>query len=146
MLYIPVHYRLYEVVPKLVFETIPAAIIWRLFDDRILFMADVIWEHFGGKEHPVTINSWHWGGPLDDCGLRTPQSDTGEWTSQHRRGAALDHHIKDIAAEEARQEIIKNREKFKFITRLEVGPTIDWVHADTANTLSPDGVIVLFQK
>jgi hypothetical protein len=49
--------------------------------------------------------------------------------------------IKSVTAEEARVEIVKNRDKFKYITTLE--SDVNWLHADCRNAVGVGGAIVM---
>lgn len=131
MIYTTKYFKPQELVSKEVFNELlsKAWIIWNLFDDRILLSADQIREHFG---RGITINSWHIGGPLNNCGWRAPGIGVKAKFSQHFFGRALDLHINGVDAEEARQVIIRNRAKFPHVRRMEEG--VAWVHIDNANT------------
>ena len=63
-----------------------------------------------------------------------------ENTSQHRAGRALDFDIVGLTAQEVRDEIDNNLEKFRCIGGIERG--VCWVHLDLRQTL--DGKVLYF--
>lgn len=80
-------------------------ILWRLFDDRLLKMADKIREKYGA----CTVNA----SGLTDCGLRKADSNTGAKFSAHKFGRALDLHIRSIEVKAADIKDPTERKKFK---------------------------------
>lgn len=80
-------------------------ILWRLFDDRLLKMADKIREKYGA----CTVND----SGLTDCGLRKADSNTGAKFSAHKFGRALDLHIRSIEVKAADIKDPTERKKFK---------------------------------
>ena len=64
--------------------SIPENILWLMFDDRVLRIADQIREWYG----ECTVNT----AVLEDCGLRAFNAG-GAVYSQHKYGRALDIHI-----------------------------------------------------
>ena len=107
---------------------------WKLFDDRILKMADAIREKYGA----CTINA----SGLTDCGLRDPQSSTGAKYSMHKIGRALDLHIRTIELEFAGNKTGKIKAYNKIREQLMLDHRFDclsfehnisWLHIDTGN-------------
>lgn len=117
--------------------SIPENILWLMFDDRILRIADQIREWYGA----CTVNT----SVLKDCGLR-PFNAGGAVYSQHKYGRALDLHIVSIEKEaekikdpekrkkfkiekynEVRQDLMKNLEGVNFENN------ISWLHFDVGN-------------
>ncbi len=124
------HFRIEELVPPGLFNQHMdnPDILWMLFDDRELRTVDAVREYFG---KPVTINNWLSGGQFQQRGFRTDVG-TGATFSQHRYGRATDKDVEGVTAEEARQEIMKHKERFPLINRMEEG--VSWLHTDCGNT------------
>lgn len=80
-------------------------ILWRLFDDRILKVADKIREKYGA----CTVNSGSW----VDCGLRKMDSKNGAQYSAHKFGRALDLHIRSIEVAAGKINDPVSRKKWK---------------------------------
>lgn len=97
-----------------------------LMDDRILITADKVREYYGV---PVTVNNWYWGGNLKNRGFRALNTTVGAKLSQHKFGRAFDFDVKNVPAEQVRNDIRKG--KFPLITCIE--KDVSWVHADVRN-------------
>lgn len=69
------------------------------------------------------------------------KSKTRPYMSAHALGKAIDFHVSDMSAEEVRQLIKKNIDKFEYPIRLEEG--VNWVHVD-CYTLDSDTKLVTF--
>ena len=69
------------------------------------------------------------------------KSKTKPYMSAHALGKAIDFHVSDMSAEEVRQLIKKNIDKFEYPIRLEEG--ISWCHCDVY-TLDSDKKLVTF--
>ena len=123
-----------ELVNPTLLKTIGEETAWKLFDDRLLKMADAIREKYGA----CTINA----SGLTDCGLRDPQSTTGAKYSMHKIGRALDLHIRTIELEFAgnkagkikaynniREQLMLNHQ----FDCLSFENNISWLHIDTGN-------------
>jgi len=134
------HFRSEELVPPEVFEELKNDLwrLWMQFDDFFLMGLDLVREHFGV---PITINDYAFGGHTRQrvhevwtrCGLRTYPLLSGEskW-GMHQKGKGGDLHLKGVTAEQARQEILKNKEKFcRLIRRME--KDVPWLHVDRGN-------------
>ena len=53
------HFQIEELVPPEALELVDnKAVLWWLFDDRLLRVADRLREEYG----PMTVNDWIWGG------------------------------------------------------------------------------------
>lgn len=61
-------------------------------------------------------------------GYRSPLSDYYSRTSAHSFGEAIDCVFTQVTAQEAREYILKNRDAFPFISRLE--KDVEWLHVD----------------
>lgn len=105
---------------------------WFVLDPRAVITLDQLREEFG----PCLVNNWflkpdhtdRQGVPLYSYrGFRPSTYTGGAPLSQHRFGRAFDCTFKQ-PAEEVRQAIMKDPEKFPFLTALEAD-TI-WVHFD----------------
>ena len=113
---------------------------WQFIDPTLIKVIDLIREHFNA---PVTINNWLWGGNLEQRGLRTNCDDIVKekteantlYVSQHCLGRAVDFNVKGLSSREVYEEILKNKEKFYLISRIEnIKNTPNWCHVDVANT------------
>lgn len=123
-----------ELVNPALLKSIGEETAWKLFDDRLLKMADAIREKYGA----CTINA----SGLTDCGLRDPQSSTGAKYSMHKIGRALDLHIRTIELEFAGNKTGKikayNRVREQLMLNhqfdcLSFENNISWLHIDTGN-------------
>ncbi len=112
---------------------------WEFIDPTLIKVIDLIREHFNA---PVTINNWLWGGNLEQRGLRTncdeivkEKTETGIlYVSQHCLGRAVDFNVKGLSSQEVFNEIVKNKEKFYLISRIEnIKNTPTWCHVDVSN-------------
>ena len=127
-MYIPKHFKLYELLPARIYNQINHAIAWYLFDERILKAADLLRGRYG----KMIINDWYWGGENHYRGWRPPDCTVGAKYSQHRFGRALDLIPVENNVEEIRQDIIASPESFDYlITTVEVG--VSWLHIDCRN-------------
>ena len=126
MYYIPKYFKPYELVPRIIYESLPERKIWQLFDQRVLHVADRIRERYG----KMIANTWYWGGRHQYRGWRHPGCKIGARYSQHRYGRALDLVPQQITAEEIRQDI-KEGEIFIHITCIE--DEVFWLHFDVRN-------------
>ena len=113
---------------------------WQFIDPTLIKVIDLIREHFNA---PVTINNWLWGGNLEQRGLRTNCDEIVKekteantlYVSQHCLGRAVDFNVKGLSSREVYEEILKNKEKFCLISRIEnIKNTPNWCHVDVANT------------
>lgn len=123
-------FRIYELVPRSIYDRFPPDLLWKLFDDRLLLTADRIRIRYN---RIVYINDWYWGGIFEESGFRHFDSNTGAKLSDHKFGRALDLKVEGMSHEEIRQDIrLKpNIKAFKYITAVELG--VSWLHIATAN-------------
>ena len=101
-----------------------------MFDDRVLWTADQLWELYGPT---VVANDWYWGGNNQYRGWRPWNCKVGANLSQHKFGRALDQKFKYATAEEVRQKIKKDpwKDEFKHIKSIE--NNVSWLHFDCRN-------------
>ena len=127
------HFYSHELLPP----SINDKYFYNVIDYRIVETLESIRFWFGV---PVYMNTWKSGGEYQYRGYRPTECTEGAVYSQHRFGRAGDCIVSGYEAEEVRTFILKNREKFPHITRLE--KKVSWVHLDIMYTGKPD--IVLF--
>lgn len=117
--------------------------VMRYVNSLAVFTADQIRHKFG----PTTINSWSWNGDRQYSGLRLPEEPYYRLTSDHSFGNAIDMVFKDYTAKEVRDYIEQNPEEFPFITFIEEGSKVNWLHisvssmATTYYGWNPDSII-----
>lgn len=122
------HFALHELLPPHVFQERRDA-GWELLDDRLLQALDRLRERYG----PMTVNNYHWGGPREWSGLRTPDSPFYSRLSQHSFGRAADCLFANTTAEHVRQDILAtpNAPTFQLINSIELN--VSWLHFDVRN-------------
>ena len=104
---------------------------WQFFKPEALEMLDGIREFF---KSPCTVNNWSSGGEYQYRGYRPVFCNIGAKQSMHRVGGAFDIDIKGLSAEEARQNILADKDNtlLRRIMRMEDG--VSWLHADIKPT------------
>lgn len=126
------YFKIEELVHPNLLKTISEDILWSMFDDRLLRVADRYREHYG----PIFIN----GRGLVDCGLREIDSKTGAKYSAHKFGRALDLHIISIEnLNLPKEEKIEryNRVRKEYIyADINYEDNISWLHIDTYNRVN----------
>ena len=81
---------------------------------------------------PIIVNDWYIDGRFEDSGLRMPQGIVGAALSSHRFGCAADLKLTDIDPISVQQHIIRHREHFPYVTRMENAEiTKTWLHLET---------------
>jgi hypothetical protein len=115
---------------------------WNFFPEQSLYMLHGIRTYFNV---PVTVNTWHSGGPFRYRGYRGPSCSIGALSSYHKRGMAWDFDVKDMTAEEVRTEIKTHQDdpNLELIQRMEAKVT--WCHADTGDLKEGQHRIYLFE-
>ena len=109
---------------------------WEFIDTRLIKVLDLLREHFN---RPITVNNWLWGGNLQQRGLRANKDELvankkDYYVSQHCLGKAVDFNVKGLSSQEVFNEIVKNKEKFYLISRIEnIKNTPTWCHVDVSN-------------
>jgi len=124
----PKYFTIKEFVPKAIYEKFGEN-SYILMDDRILQSTEQL-RILTGK--PVICNNWHNGGKLEYRGFRPANYKCAEF-SQHKFGRADDLTVVGMEAEEVRQFILKNQDKFPYIRAME--DKVPWVHIDCRHTL-----------
>ena len=127
MLYVPKFFKTYELVPKAVYDILGDQALL-LFDPTVLITYDQLRAYFGS----VVMNDYYWGGRHHERGVRLKHTRTGARYSMHKKAGAGDMVFTKVNAVEARKEIVKKRELFPYITRLEKRTA--WVHWDNKPT------------
>ena len=121
------HFGIKELVDKATYKK-RGEKAWALLDERALMTLDLLREDFG----PITVNDWSWGGTNQWRGIRTSYSKYFSTYSQHSFGRAFDCIFKNHTAEEVRQAIKANPERYKYINSIEEG--VSWLHFDVRNS------------
>lgn len=129
------YFKLQELVSQEVYNKY-GELAWQFIDERLIITLDELREHFN---KPITINNWLWGGTLEQRGLRANKdplvaNKKGYYISQHVLGRAVDLNVKGLTAQEVYNEILRNKDKFKYLKRMEnIKDTPTWTHIDCAN-------------
>ena len=135
MTYISQHFKPYELLPKATYIELELNnklhYTWLLFDNRVLKTLDILREVFGITH----MNDWFWNGNNQYKGWR-PSNCIGAKYSQHKFGRAADPTFKNVEAEFVRNYVFKNRDKFPYITAIEMN--IPWFHFATQNNNSKE--------
>lgn len=129
-MYKPEYFKLYELVPKDYYNKY-GTILWYLFDNRILIMADSLRKRYG----KLIINDWYWNGTNQYRGWRPFDTNIGAKFSQHKWGRALDIIPQEVESSVIRKDIKSdpNNYDFRFITCIEDFEGMSWVHIDCRN-------------
>lgn len=126
------HFKIYELVPKELYEVLHEDLLWGMFDENLLRALDWVKETYS-PDSPVSVNTWKWGGGFSQSGIRTRDSEYYSEGSMHSVGCAADLKFKNITPEEIRRDIkrrIDSGETIPYIKRIEEG-TDTWLHIDT---------------
>lgn len=126
------NFKLQEFVSQSIWEKWGEKAIW-FIDKRIVLSAQALRDNLGV---PLTINSWSYGGDRQESGLRVEGMTNWRPFSQHSFGRAIDIVSSRMTADEMRAHIIQNREKYPFITAIELN--VSWLHIDCRETNSND--------
>jgi hypothetical protein len=125
------HFKIFELTDPVIYKA-NGENAFAFFTEEIKQSIDAIREFF---DRPVTVNNWIWGGQFQWRGLRSSMCNVGSLKSQHRivdtrLCNAIDFDVKDLTAEQVRQEILNNQNipSLRFITRME--KDVNWVHID----------------
>lgn len=121
------YFELYELVSEEAYATMTERVMWRMFDDRILGVADMLRKRYGA----MTCNDWYWGGKWHGRGLRMEVG-----TSQHCFGRALDLIPLSVSVDKIREDINRWPWVFPGINAMEISSetkTVNWLHVDCRN-------------
>lgn len=127
------YFSLYELVGRRTYNKYGVR-GWRFLDYRLLYALLIIREGIG---KPITVNDWIYdGGKRQQRGLRTIIQQMIKnyfyknrlYLSAHLFGKAVDFDVKDMTAQEVRDWIVANADKFPFKIRLE--DKVTWIHLD----------------
>lgn len=103
--------------------------ILRYINTLATFTADQLRHKFG----PTTINNWAWKGKRQYSGLRLKGEPHYRASSDHSFGNALDMVFKNARAQDVRNYIEDNPDLFPFITFIEEGKNVNWLHISVSN-------------
>lgn len=136
-MYIPRHFKVYELVDKATFDRFGLQALMFL-NPLGLQALDGIRDFF---DAPVTVNNYHAGGSFQFRGLRPRSCTVGAEYSQHRLGNAFDCDIAGVSADQARKIIMDHRNdpRFLFINCIEAD--VNWLHFDSRNI--PDRIRII---
>jgi hypothetical protein len=128
-MYIPQHFKAYELVPPDVYEKYGEMAL-EFLDDRILMVADAVRNYFNV---PVTINTYKNGGLFTQRGLRNIVQVGGDRYDPHFLGRAIDFDVQGKTADEVRSNILAapTYDGFTLIRGIEMN--VAWIHLDVAN-------------
>lgn len=125
------YFKIYELVGKECYNRFGEK-AWWFIDPNLIRLIDALREEFGS----ATINNWKWGGNREWSGLRTPDSPWYSMYSQHSYGRAADILFKEHEAEEVRQAITANPDKWLAIApSITLEEDVSWTHIDVRNDL-----------
>lgn len=136
------HFELHEFFPRdlynLLISQVPAEIMWRMVNPKLVTLADKLKERF--PKGTMYINNWKWNKEREWSGLRTPDSRWYRHTSQHTLFNALDAVFSHYSPEEVRKYILANPSLYEELGGMELGGS--WLHVDVRDRV--DGKIVTF--
>ncbi|KFA99472.1 hypothetical protein HW45_03685 [Vibrio sp. ER1A] len=148
--YQPKHFATVELVSRKTYAARGEKAL-QLLDPRILISGDTLREELTAlnpdktEMGALTCNDWYFGGKNQYRGYRAGGEPYYGSYSAHA-GRALDLVSKYHTAEFLREFIIKNREKFPYVTRLE--GDVNWLHMDCNNLPSnaprPDSIMIVY--
>lgn len=125
------HFNIHELVPKKIYQTRNDK-AWELIDSRLILLIDALRDDFGS----ATINNYAYGGNREWSGLRTPESPWYSPTSQHSFGRAADMIFKNHQAQEVREAIKANQDKYLTICdTITIEDDVTWLHIDVRNNI-----------
>ncbi|NQU32901.1 MAG: hypothetical protein HQ521_06670 [Bacteroidetes bacterium] len=129
------YFCLEELTPKDIFTQMGENSL-ELFSGFLIYTIIELRELFG---YPITANNWKWSGLLQYRGFRPSSFYDGVSYSQHLYGNALDFDVKGKTAWEARDCITrwKSQGKLRFLTGMEIGEKVNWVHIDCRLSCNP---------
>lgn len=135
------HFEAYELVDRETFERLGEAST-SLFVPAALLALDDLREYF---DAPVTVNNWQDNGEFQWRGWRTPEkaAELGAPHSRHAVGDAFDCDVRGHTAEQARAEILANKDHPLLCRIMRLEADVPWLHFDL---MPVSERIVLFHK
>lgn len=137
MIYKCRYFKIQEIVSPLVYKKFGDS-AWKFFDEDILKDLDAIREYHG---KPITVNNWHIGGSLKQCGLRCNKDELvankkDVYCSAHCLAKAFDLHSSNIPKLYNDVEFLIKNKRLKKIRRIESSQTTKytWCHIDAMQT------------
>ena len=127
-MYLPKYFKLTELVSRKIYEK-RGDMAFGLFDDRLLQTLDQLREQFGS----LTCNNWAAGGDRQYSGFRASSEPYYSPFSQHSFGRAVDLISKKHTASAMREYIFNHPNQFPYITFVEEGGDVSWLHVDCRN-------------
>lgn len=129
------HFIIKEFVPPEIWNSEGERSISYL-DPNLLLSIEQIRNYFNKV---IIVNNWYNGGSFKYRGFRPKDCIIGSKRSMHKKGKAIDFDVLGLTANEVREEIIKHRELFPYVSRMEAG--VNWIHIDSKYTGRKDIVI-----
>lgn len=144
--YKPIWFKVWELVSRAAWGKRGERALMGI-DTRLLITIDTLREiltEIDPTKAALTCNDWMIGGNRQYSCLRLPSDQYYSEFSAHSRGQGIDLISSHYTADELREIIIKNRDRFPYLTRLEI--EVSWVHLDVFNLPedAPEGAIMLF--
>lgn len=126
------YFKIHELVDQDTYERFGGK-AWWFIDPKLIELIDAMREEFG----PATINNWFWNGPREWSGLRNPASKWYSPYSQHSYGRAADILFKNHTADEVRNAMTSDPDKWLAICpSITLEEDVSWVHVDVRNGLN----------
>ena len=119
-------FKLYELVPQELYDTIHPDVLWNILDDKLLLSIDAIKKKF--PLGSMSVNTYKWGGTRNQSGLRTKHSKYYSKSSQHSIGKAVDCIFTAYPTDSVRKYILGHPTLFPHIGGIELG--VSWLHID----------------
>lgn len=121
------YYKIQELVPLSLYNTLHEDALWNLIDDDLIEMIDLLKEKF--PKGSITINSYLWSGQRTQSGIRTKGSKYYSEGSMHSVGKAVDCVFSYYDVDTVRDYILTNPDEFPKIGGIEMD--VSWLHIDT---------------
>jgi len=123
------YFEIYELVPEHIYNKFGDK-AWWFIDPKLIKTLDKLKEIF--NKGTIVINDYHWNGKRNWSGLRVAGCPYYSETSQHSFGRATDCIFSAYSAEEVRDFIIFNPNKFPEVKGIELD--VSWLHIDVRNS------------
>ncbi|HIF6098042.1 hypothetical protein [Vibrio parahaemolyticus] len=146
--YRPKWFKTWELVSKAAYQARGEKAMLGM-DARLLITIDelrTLLSEIDPKKAALICNNWKAGGSRGYSGLRLASDKYFTPFSAHGRGQAVDLISNHYTAQELRDLIIKHKDRFPYLTRMEEG--VSWLHLDVFNLPedAPEKAILLFTK